>query len=98
MTARIDSYIGFAVRSGKVVFGLDNLLKSKNVPVVVLYDEQLGQSSAFKLKSYCERNNVAFFSVPENYLRDLLKRKNVGVIAISDDSLGGQIIQIMRAE
>lgn len=90
---KLDSYIGFAVRSNKVIFGVDRLLESKKIPLVVMYDEELGANSLKHIKLYCERKSVTSYSMPHGYLANLLKREKVKVISIIDISLGSAIIK-----
>lgn len=90
---KLDSYIGFAVRSNKVIFGVDRLLESKKIPLVVMYDEELGANSLKHIKLYCERKSVTSYSMPHGYLANLLKREKVKVISIIDVSLGSAIIK-----
>lgn len=90
---KLDSYIGFAVRSNKVIFGVDRLLESKKIPLVVMYDEELGANSLKHIKLYCERKSVTNYSMPHGYLANLLKREKVKVISIIDVSLGSAIIK-----
>ena len=96
--AGIDAYIGFAVRARKVSFGLECLLRLKQAPEVVLYDESLGGSAKRKAQYFCENKNVAFLPVKEGYLNDILKRKNVKIVVVMDESLGGQIKRILASE
>ena len=42
--AKIKTYIGFAEKSGNLVIGTDNLLKSKRLKLV-LFSENLGESA-----------------------------------------------------
>lgn len=95
MNTKLDSYIGFAVRSNKVIFGVDRLLESKKTPFVVLYDEELGANSLKHIKLYCERKSVENYSLQHNYLANLLKREKVKVISIIDASLGTAIIKAL---
>ena len=90
-TTGIDSYLGFAVRANKAVFGLESLLRMKDLPEVVLYDEGLGNSAKRKAQFFCDKKNVAFLEVSEGYLNETLKRNNVKIVAVSDKSLGEQI-------
>lgn len=96
--AGIDSYLGFAVRANKAVFGLECLLRLKKPPAVVLYDESLGASAKRKAEFFCQKSGVGFYPVREGYLNDTLKRKNVKIVAVSDESLGNQIIRILTSE
>lgn len=90
--SKIDCYVHFAVRSGKVIWGIDSLVKSRKRIKIVLYDCTLGQNSMKELEKYLNTNDVPSLQLPENYLNTLLKRENVKVLAITDDSLANAII------
>lgn len=90
---KIDCYIHFAVKSGKVIWGIDNLVRNNKKTVkIVLFDESLGQNSKKDLDRYLEQKNISALALPENYLNDLLRRENVRVLAITDNSLGDAIL------
>lgn len=91
--SKIDCYIHFAVRSGKVIWGIDNLKRSASKKIkIVLYDETLGQNSIKELERFIQEKQVEALALPENYLNNLLRRENVKVLTITDDSLGAAIL------
>lgn len=90
--SKIDCYVHFAVRSGKVLWGVDNLVKSRKPAKIVLYDCTLGQNSKKVLDKLVAERNLCVLEVPENYLNALLKRENVRVLAITDYSLANAIL------
>ncbi|MDE6189810.1 MAG: hypothetical protein K2G37_05960 [Clostridia bacterium] len=90
--SKIDCYINFAVKAGKVVWGVDNLERAKRAPAVTLYDETLGASSRKQLEKYCNEKKVKSLALPKDYLNVVLKRENVKVISISDVSLASAIL------
>lgn len=89
---KIDCYINFAVRAGKVLWGIDSLERAKRTPFVILFDETLGANSAKQLNLYCQRKNAIAISLPKEYLNNLLKKTNVKVLSITDKSLAGAIL------
>ena len=94
----IESYLGFAVRAKKVVYGLECLLRLKQIPEVVLYDQSLGNSAKRKAQFFCENKCAAFLPVKEGFLNEVLKRNNVKLIAVLDKSLGCQIKRILASK
>ena len=96
--AAIDSYLGFAVRANKAVFGLECLLRLKQTPAVVIYDASLGASAKRKAQFFCQKAGVEFLPVEEGYLSATLKRNNVKIVAVSDESLGNQIKRILTSD
>ncbi|MBD5086038.1 MAG: hypothetical protein HDT32_01490 [Clostridiales bacterium] len=95
---KIDCYINFAVKAGKVIWGIDNLERAKYSPLIVLYDKLLGANSAKQLCQYCEKKRVKTLALPENYLNSLLKRENVKVLSITDVSLATAILSYCEEE
>ncbi len=89
---KIDCYINFAVRAGKVVWGVDNLERAKRVPYLILVDEALGANSAKQLSLYCQRKDAKSLTLPTDYLNNLLKRSNIKVLSITDESLANAIL------
>lgn len=91
-TTSLDSYIGFAVRSRKAVFGAEGLLAGRMKVFVVLYDAALGKDGRKKLAKLRESSRVEMFETPEGYLARLLKRDGVKVIGIAEQHLAQAIV------
>ena len=91
-----DCYINFAVRAGKVIWGVDNLERAKRTPNLILVDESLGANSAKQLSLYCQRKNTMSLTLPTDYLNNLLKRSNIKVLSITDESLANAIIKYCK--
>ena len=90
---KIDCYVNFAVKAGKVVWGVDNLLRAKRAPQLILVDGALGANSAKDLLLYCQRTKARSLTLPADYLNNLLKRSNIKVLSILDESLANAIIK-----
>ncbi len=93
---KIDCYINFAVRAGKVIWGVDNLERAKRTSHLILVDESLGANSAKQLSLYCQRKNTMSLTLPTDYLNNLLKRSNIKVLSITDESLANAIIKYCK--
>ena len=93
---KIDSYIGFSIKSGKAIFGLEMLKRSKNKPYIILIDESIGSNSLKQTKLYAERNNITIITLPKDHLNDSLKRNNVKVLSLLDESLCNAIMNIVQ--
>ena len=92
LNQKCNSYIHFAVKANKVLWGLDFIKKSKFNPYVIIYDNTLGENSRKQMMNYSEENEVELIEVEENYLNNLLKRKNVKMIGIIEESLANAIL------
>lgn len=93
---KINSYLNFAVKGNFILWGLDFIIKSKNKPIIIIYDKSIGNSSKKQLFRYCEQNNIQKFEVEENYLNNTLKREKVKIVGIIDQSLANAIISNWR--
>ena len=67
---KIRSYLGFAARANKLVFGTERILMKKSVPVIVLGSDAM-QNTAKRIKNYAERSN----SLPSSPLKTARLRK-----------------------
>ncbi|MDE5655190.1 MAG: hypothetical protein K2I46_06225, partial [Clostridia bacterium] len=90
---KIDCYINFAVRAGKVVWGVDNLERGRRVPYLILIDGSLGANSSKQLSLYCQKKQAKSLTLPTDYLNNLLKRSNIKVLSILDESLANAILK-----
>ena len=94
---KIKSYIGFAIKSGNVVFGYDNLLANKKCVQVVIICSLLNEKMTNKVANYCNENNVRFLKLKDISLYDLVSR-NCKVIGISDVNLASAILKELKME
>ncbi len=93
---KIKTYLGFAIRSGKVVFGYDNLMVTRKNPLLVLISQSQGDKVADKVMKYCMEGKIRCIRLPFN-LEDLLDR-NCKVIAVLDKSLSDAIYNELKVE
>ena len=85
-TSKVRSYVGFAVKSGKVKIGVDNILNAKKAPYIVLYDEKLRDNSKKKLLNKC--TDIKCFRVP---MEEVFPKKNCLDIGICETNLAKAI-------
>lgn len=93
MNNKIESYIGFSIRKGSVVFGVDNILVSKKHIHVLLYTSELSPKSLSNLTFFAQKISVPILCV-ENF--EILQKKNCKAIAICDKSLAKAIIENLK--
>ena len=94
--SKIDSYIGFSIKSGKALFGLEMLKKSKKKPYLILIDNALGANSLKQVTFFSEKNNVMIITLPENHLNESLKRNNIKILSLLDENLCSAIMNIIQ--
>lgn len=88
----IAPYVGFAIRSGAVIFGAERIEEKRAKALVVLIDAEAPEKFRSGLKTKCK--STPCFEV-EN-LPLATHRDNVKAIAVTDASLAGAIVNLMR--
>lgn len=91
MTGKLESYLGFCIKSGKVLFGFDALCEtSKNVKLVVvcpLVNSKVEQ----KLIKLCEYKKWTMVK-SNTTLGDVIHRDNCKTLGVLDSSLAKAIL------
>lgn len=88
---KIDTYIGFALKSRKVVFGLD-LLKVQAVKIkVIIADNTLSEKSLREVKFLSGKYKIPLL-ISEAELNETLHKKNCKTIGITDINLSKAVL------
>lgn len=90
--SEIAPYVGFAQRSGAVIYGADRIAEKPRKALVVLIDAAAGEKFKRELRSKCK--DTPCLEVEELFLAT--HRDNVKAIAVTDKSLAGAILNLMR--
>lgn len=88
---KIESYLGFAIRSGNVIFGYDKLFDCKKTPKLVLVCSTQNEKVSNKVLNFCTDNNIECIKLDNLILSDLIKRENCKVIGVLDENLANAI-------
>ena len=88
---KVKTYLGFANKAGKIVFGIDNIIKRPKGILVVLYDSTLAQNSVDKVTRFCETNNIPCILYSELII-DAVHKQNCKIVGITDKSLAEAIL------
>ena len=90
MNSKVETYIGFAIKKGSVVFGCDGIKSSKKKLLLLLYTTTLSGNSLSVLQQVAERTGCPIVQI-EDY--DMLRKKNCKALAICDKSLACAILE-----
>lgn len=91
-TSKIETYLGFCVRSGKIAFGIDSIEKLKKEVFLLLVDEGLSPRSTKNAYALCEKLNCPMAIMRANELGEALKRPAVKAAAIREKNLAAAIV------
>ena len=94
LPSKIKAYIGFAIKSRSLVFGLDNMDKKKLK--LILVSQSLSQNSLGQATKLKEKNNCELLSIADEDMQYLLDKDNVKAIAVLNPSLAEAIAQSYR--
>lgn len=89
-SSKIKTYINFAKRSRNIIYGLDDILKSKNIHLVCI-SNSLGENSTNKIEKFVLENNIFKIILDNNVFNDLLQSTSIKIFAITDINLANAI-------
>lgn len=87
---KVKTYVGFAIKSRKIKFGVDDILKSKKTSLI-LVSEALGGSGTKKLDGYALKNSVDLIKLNSEEFQCIVQNISVKAIAILDNNLADAI-------
>ncbi len=87
--AKTKSYIGFAIKSGRIVYGVDNILQKRKAYVALL-DAALAENSRKKVIEYLDNKHIPYFVAD---LTIYMHKQNCKAVAITDEHLADAIIK-----
>ena len=93
MIEKVSAYLGFCLRAGKIIFGVDDIETHKKKIYLLLVDGGLAENSLKRLKKANERFSSPLLTVEEGLLGSLLHRPAVKAAAIKDSNLAKAILQ-----
>ncbi|MCM1194977.1 MAG: hypothetical protein NC332_03485 [Firmicutes bacterium] len=89
MKSKIETYIGFAIKKGSVVFGCDNVAVYKKKMYLLLATESLSDNSYSVLENVAVKRNCPLKRIAD-YL--ILANRNCKALAVCDKSLADAIL------
>ena len=90
MNSKVETYIGFAIKKGSVVYGCDGIKSSKKHLLLLLYTPTLSENSLSVLKQVSERTGCTLAQIDDF---ETLRKKNCKALAICDKSLANAILE-----
>lgn len=88
---KIKAYLGFAIKSGEILFGYDKLVISKKIPIVVVVCSTQNEKVTAKIHRYCVNNDIKYFKLKDLILSELIGRDNCKVVGILNRNLASAI-------
>lgn len=95
---KIETYLGFCIRAGKIVFGVDRLEKQKKGVRLILVDGGVGKNSLKPALLAKERLHCPLLITEKGALGETLHKPAVKVAAITDEHLASAILSVVDGE
>jgi ribosomal protein L7Ae-like RNA K-turn-binding protein len=89
-TSKIKTYVGFAVKSRKIRYGVDDILKLKNADLIIVSDS-LAESGMKKLEAFADRKSVGLIKLSEQDFFEVVQNISIKALAVLDENLADAI-------
>ena len=87
--------MGFSIKSGKVVFGLDKLQEYFKPVRLVIVCSTVAENTYKKLKTLCEYNKWKMVQLNDDLvLGTLISRENCKIIGLTDKNLSSAVLEL----
>ena len=96
MNSKVQTYLGFCIRAGKIVFGAEEAEAQKRGVYLLLMDESVGNSSQKSVMKAQENFRCPLLIVGKGQLGELLHRPAVKAAAIKDEHLAAAIVNVAK--
>lgn len=94
---KISAYLGFCIRAGKIVFGIDRIEIAKKAYLLIADGDLKGNSFKIMLKT-SERLSCNIFVTENGLLGELLHKPQVKAVAITDEQLALAIVNASQGK
>ncbi len=91
---KIESYLGFAVRSGKILYGIDSIKQSKKRKYLLVLSPSASENLREKAERYSTDFRVPLVVTNEN-LEDIMNKPNCKLAALLDANMAKAVIESM---
>lgn len=98
MNEKIESYLGFCIRSRKIVFGVEMIERQKKGVYLLMADGAVGKNSLKGMINAQARLSCPFLMTEAGALSAATHRPAVKAVAITDYNLAKAILSVAEGE
>jgi len=91
-------YIGLAIRSGEVVFGLDKMKEKPNLVKLIICCLSASSNLFASLNNLSTKYNIPIYQLKNFTINELIKTENCKAIGITNPNLAKQIKLVLERE
>jgi len=92
---KIAAYLGFAIKAGKVIWGVDNIIAKRERSLIILKDSSLAKGSSKKLANYALTKGIDIIEYQD---LSLLTGRSAKAIGVTEPNLAAAINKIVKGE
>lgn len=83
---KIKTYVGFAIKSRRIKFGVDDILKLKNAKLIIV-SEDLAESGMKKIEGFAERKSIELLKFSKSDFLEVIQNISIKAIALLDENM-----------
>lgn len=87
-TAKIKAYLGFAIKSRAIVYGVDNI--EKNKPQLIIYSANLA-SAKRRLENHAQKTKATIIMLDDKAFNELTNNERIKALAVLSENLAKAI-------
>ncbi len=95
---KIETYLGFCIRSRKIIFGTEMISRQKKGVKLLVMDGGIGANSLKEMVKAKETLSCPLLLTEVGALAQWVHRPNVKAVAITDESLAAAILTAANAQ
>ena len=96
--SKIETYLGFCIRSRKIIFGVEMIERQKKGVSLLVIDGGIGKNSLKSILQVQEKLHCPLYITDEGMLGAWLYRPAVKAVAILDNHLASAMIKSAESE
>ena len=96
--SKIETYLGFCIRSRKIIFGAETIEKQKKGVFLLVIDGAIGKNSLKSILKAKETLDCPLYCTNEGVLAEWIHRPAVKAVAITDKNLASAMLKAADGE
>lgn len=89
---KLKSYLGFALKSKSIIFGIDNIVKAKQIKLVLI-SNKITETGKNKVLNLCKKKNLKYTIIDGMLFDEIIQNSGIKIVAITDKNLSDAIIK-----
>ena len=96
--SKIETYLGFSIRSRKIIFGAETIEKQRKGVFLLVIDGEIGKNSLKSILKAQETLSCPLYVTDAGALGEWVHRPAVKAVAITDKNLASAMLKCAESE